>query len=697
MVRRKMVGFPALLRCWPARILLASLLAACARPVAEAPPPAPQPTPQPTLTPTRISRPQTRAERARALATSVELVRDRRCREAVPLLRVLLDSYPEMEDYHLHHLATCAAASGDWTTAGDAWARLSRDHRDSIHVAAATLSRGQYLQRSGDHLAAVPLLQRAALAEDKSIAHRAQLALAEIELANKNVRSAYSMFAALRADAGPETRKQARGYVMALRDKYPELAPRGGEREDEVRALLGEGEHDEALRLTQALLATASQSERVGLLRVRAKIEKASGDVQRHLRTLRTVHTTYPRSKHAPEALYSEARWLWNKDSDAKAKKVFAELLRRYPGHRRAATARYALARIAQAAGEQRRAERGFRDVIKRHPRSNYASEARWQVAWMRYRGKRWREAEREFAKMARGSMRKSARAHYWRARALEHEGKASAAREIYATLLERAPDSYYAWRAAQRLGRSEARADDVPAPAMPFPALADSMRRDYHLFRAAELHSARLYSLARREVRAFERGDNDQPRDLMIDLHRAVDGHRRAIRLAAKDSSRYPEVLYPLAFWDLVRGHCARYDIDPLLALSLMRQESLFDVEARSPANARGLMQLLPRTADAVAARIGRGGRIDLYDPATNIELGTAHLRELADKYDGDHVRMLAAYNAGAAAVAKWDRRFGTLDKDEYVESITYSETRDYVKKVLRNYRRYQRMYGSG
>ena len=677
------------------QITILLLVTACTRQVADPPPAAPRPTPLPTLTPTRISQPQSRAEKARALATSVELVRDDRCHEAVPLLHVLLEAYPEMEDYHLHHLANCASSTGDLTTANNAWAQLIQSHPDSIFVANATLESGRHLQEQGDTIAATTLLRRAALAEDKSVANGAQLALAEIELANKNVRSAYAMFSSLRKDSDPETSRTAKGYVMALRDKYPELAPHGTDREDEVRVLLREGEHDRALRMTQAMLATAAESERIEVLRLRAQIEKASGNVEQHLRTLRSIHTTYPRSAQAPEALYREARWLWNKDSDAKAKKAFAELLRRYPRHRRAATARYALARIAQAAGDQGKAERGFRDVIKRHSRSNYAGEARWQIAWMRYRNQRWNDAANEFARMARGSMNKSARAHYWRARSLQHGGKESAAREIYATVLERAPDSYYAWRAAQKLGLPAPRVDNVAAPATPFPLLSDSMRGDYHISRAINLHAAGLYSLARREVRAYERGGGSAPRNVMIDLHRAVDGNRQAIRLASKSRSRYPEVLYPLAFWGLVRKHCARYKIDPLLALSLMRQESLFDVEALSPANARGLMQLLPKTAEAVAARIGRGGRIDLYDPATNIELGTAHLRELADKYNGDHVRMLAAYNAGAAAVAKWDRRFGNLDTDEYVESITYSETRDYVKKVLRNYRRYQRMYG--
>lgn len=683
---------------WGLSLLLSLLLSACSRPQPVAP--APGPTAAPTPAPRPVSRPISDADKARALATSAELVRSGRCGEAISLLHVLLDAYPEMEDYHLHYLGLCASSIGDDAGAIAAWSRIVTSHPLSLHAPAAALEWGRRLRVGGDRAAAESLLRRAAAAEEIDVAQAARFELAEIAAAHRDVRTAYAMFSALREQATGDVARQAQQAVVALRREHADLAPRtASEREAEVAQLQREGNYVEALRLVNGLLATATERDRPRLLRRRAVIERDSGDTERHLGTLREIHETYPRSPEASEALFQEARWLWNKDHDARARLAFLEFERRYPRSGHMVTVRYALGRIAQAAGDRATALSRFGSVIERHPNTALAHDSRWQRVWIRYYDRQWDAAEQELASLARGRpTAQAADANYWRGRALEHAGRTAAARAAYQSIVERAPDSYYARLAAERLGQPAplalARLNTMIAP---FPRLPSPLQSDYHLFRAVHLHRAGMMSAARREVRAFARGDAQLSRDLMIGLYRAVDGHRQAIRLASDGGTRDTSILYPLAFWDLIQTNASRYQVDPLLALSLMRQESLFDPEARSPANARGLMQLLPSTAEAVAARIGRTGRLDLYDPTTNIELGIAHLRELADQYAGDAVRILAAYNGGATAVARWDQRFAGRPPDEYVESITYRETRDYVKKVLSNYRTYQRVYGAG
>ena len=114
----------------------------------------------------------------------------------------------------------------------------------------------------------------------------------------------------------------------------------------------------------------------------------------------------------------------------------------------------------------------------------------------------------------------------------------------------------------------------------------------------------------------------------------------------------------------------------------------------ARSVADARGVMQLLPSTADKVAARSGIAqSRIDLYDPSINIELGSTNLKMMLAMFNGNPFKAIAAYNAGEEAVQRWDAKYAGPD-DEWVENIEYAETRNYVKKVVGGMREYQMLY---
>jgi soluble lytic murein transglycosylase len=135
---------------------------------------------------------------------------------------------------------------------------------------------------------------------------------------------------------------------------------------------------------------------------------------------------------------------------------------------------------------------------------------------------------------------------------------------------------------------------------------------------------------------------------------------------------------------------------MDPYLILALIRQESLFDARARSPAFALGLMQLLPSTAARVANHLGMTAPPDeqLFDPQVNLTLGTQYLKELLERYSNNWFKAIAAYNAGEAAVDRWEREIVTDDIEEFVERIPYLETRGYVKLVMRNHRVYKKLY---
>lgn len=148
--------------------------------------------------------------------------------------------------------------------------------------------------------------------------------------------------------------------------------------------------------------------------------------------------------------------------------------------------------------------------------------------------------------------------------------------------------------------------------------------------------------------------------------------------------------IFFPRRYEDLVVPASRRLQVDPNLALALIREESFFREDVRSPANAHGLMQLLPGTARQVANR--RGLKVnDLHDPETNIRLGLQYLKTLLQRYDGRLYLALAAYNAGPHRVDRWRNDFPLADEEEFIEMIPFTETRTYVKNILRNYFFYQ------
>jgi soluble lytic murein transglycosylase-like protein len=177
-------------------------------------------------------------------------------------------------------------------------------------------------------------------------------------------------------------------------------------------------------------------------------------------------------------------------------------------------------------------------------------------------------------------------------------------------------------------------------------------------------------------------------------------------IALGAKTSKDdYEDIFwrlyYPLANWEEISDQSKKRGIDPFLALAVIRQESAFDRKALSPANARGLMQLIPPTAKRVYQKLEMekkmGAPFDpetLFDPKVNITLGVAYLAELISYYDGATTPALAAYNAGRKAVNRWLKGSDGEPGDEFIENIPYTETSEYVKRVLRNWILYKRIY---
>jgi len=163
-----------------------------------------------------------------------------------------------------------------------------------------------------------------------------------------------------------------------------------------------------------------------------------------------------------------------------------------------------------------------------------------------------------------------------------------------------------------------------------------------------------------------------------------------------AKVLSTYPELktastlnlFYPKWYFSLVEKEAQKNGLDPLLVISLVRQESAFNKEAMSRVGARGLMQLMPATAKTLNRKIKKN---DLFNPEKNLEVGVQYFGNLVKRYNGNVTFALAAYNAGFGAVDKWIERYRVDNEILFSDLIPYRETREYVASILRNYYWYQ------
>jgi len=155
---------------------------------------------------------------------------------------------------------------------------------------------------------------------------------------------------------------------------------------------------------------------------------------------------------------------------------------------------------------------------------------------------------------------------------------------------------------------------------------------------------------------------------------------------------------LFPRPYWSDLKRYSAANRLDPYLVASLIRQESEFNPLAVSRANAVGLMQLLPKTGKVVAHQeeLKRYNPTQLFTPAVNLQLGTRYFRGMVDKFGGSFEHALAAYNAGSDRVEEWMGQGQYRDSPEFVESIPFTETRDYVQAILRNASVYKQLYGT-
>lgn len=270
----------------------------------------------------------------------------------------------------------------------------------------------------------------------------------------------------------------------------------------------------------------------------------------------------------------------------------------------------------------------------------------------------------------------------YFRARAENALGHGDEAKQQYAALADQA--SFFGFLAADRVAQPYA---ICPRQMNVEDAREQVLLNRPGLLRAFELYAVDLPHFARREWNRALKGADQQTRRMAADLaHRRGWFDRAVFTFSSGDDLHMYSLRFPLAPQDGVVLQAEQSGIDPAWAYGILRAESAWQPDAHSGADARGLMQLVPATAELVAQRNGLNwnGAASLYDPATNIELGTRYLAQMAARFNGSPWLASAAYNAGPNRVDQWLIERGSLPPDLFIATIPFKETREYVARVM-------------
>lgn len=392
----------------------------------------------------------------------------------------------------------------------------------------------------------------------------------------------------------------------------------------------------------------------------------------------------------------------------------------------------YLLWRLSQI--DTARASQYYQVLLRHYPDKDYAPESSWNLMWPLL------QANQEQAFLSRAKVhlerypqsKSAAKVLFWQAKIAERHQQTQNAAALYHAIIKRAPNSYYAFRTYGRLlalekhqpdpgwktqlqGASYPPSEAAQQNSVIHPGLK-SFLSEHPLHRG--IHEGRFLAVAQ-EIEAaqsasdlvlwFNEGTGDVPASVQSWSEALSGDVAQSIRTIRDDlDDRYkngyqpsPEelkMLYPNYHLPSIALEAGRNNIDPYLVQSLMREESYFNPLAVSSSDARGLMQLLPTTAQEVAkqAKVPGYTTMSLFAPEVNIQLGSRYLGYLHKTFQGQSMPSVGAYNGGPNAMKRWMQGANGSqgDADFFVESIPYEQTRDYIKKVFTGYWNYNRLY---
>src|SRR5581483_10225185 len=426
-----------------------------------------------------------------------------------------------------------------------------------------------------------------------------------------------------------------------------------------------------------------------------------------------------PGDERKADALFHGARAKSRSDDDDGAIAGYKEVVAKFPHTRQAAEASFLIGWLEFNRGKFKEAIPGLEENLKRYGGTQWRDDALWYLGFSRWLSGYVSGALADFQKLASfGGGLTGGKGSYWAGRALEKLGNAFEAKKTYAELVTNYPFNYYAAMARLRL-------KGLGMPLGPFglgekgarPLLGEIEKEvvsDPVIARVDELLAAGMtveasFELRRGEGDLMKRYGQARALPVLFDRYSRGDDFHRPHQLAETFSGaalkldphgdaivrKWWETVYPRAYREYVEKYSPTGENPPYYLYTIMQKESAYNPHDVSYADAIGLLQMIPPTSRRVAERIDVPYTDDvLYDPEGNIRFGAWYIGHLLAKFQKQIPLGAGSYNAGPKAMMKWLKNNGARPLDEFIELCSYTQTREYMKKVCEIYARYVWLY---
>ncbi|HKT25122.1 MAG TPA: transglycosylase SLT domain-containing protein [Terriglobales bacterium] len=622
----------------------------------------------------------------------------------------------ELSDYADFFLAQCAAGTNEEQQVAALLKGFAEKHPDSLFIRQADLMRADSLLANKQNDEAIRLLE--SMRDSKP---DVELALGRAYAATGQTAKAVSIWNHLYAEMPLSSEASAaqlelvkvstQGLVstptLEQRRTRAELLMKGrrfDQAADEYRAILDSIRND----MSQQSLQQELTVKLGGALYGQHKIDEAKA-------LLNSVSAS--NEDYEAQRLYYLHEIARSKDDGDTERQIISQMMQKFPASPYLQEALLSASNMYLLRPDYKTAIEFYSSQYKLFPKGRYSPYSHWKAAWLNLRLGNKDEAKRlldEQVAMYPAGQEIPATL-YWRARLAEEDGDFNRAGDYYTFIQRRFPHYYYADLAAERLrfrfdeSKHDAMLDKIPEQPDVAKDEFDAPSDDLRVARAQLLTNAALFDFAVQELRSesdklYAQAEiarvylkADRPDRALQSLKRAVPGY------FAGEIDDMPQwawnILFPKPYWNDLKRYSNANGLDPYLVASLIRQESEFNAQAVSRANAWGLMQLLPPVGKQLAkeVRMRHFNQDQLTDPAVNLQLGTRYFKHMVDSFGGQVEYALAAYNAGADRVKAWQAQGPYRDIHEFVESIPFSETREYVQAIMRNATVYRLLYSDG